>query len=110
MDSMPQYDTDVAFAEGVKNRIKKDPKTNRGKVTRKLSAQFPVRDTTIFHYTALRLRRQSSIFSLPRLGRKQLLLLSFLLCSAMGKMNRSTYQLNAYTSDWGERGWTGREP
>lgn len=32
---------------------------------------------------------------------KQLLLPSFLLCFAMGKMNRSTYQLNAYTSDWG---------
>lgn len=30
---------------------------------------------------------------------KQLLLPSFLLCFAMGKMNRSTYQLNAYTSD-----------
>lgn len=32
---------------------------------------------------------------------KQLLLPSFLLCLAMGKMNHSTYQLNAYTSDWG---------
>lgn len=32
---------------------------------------------------------------------KQLLLPSFLLCLAMGKMKRGTYQLNAYTSDWG---------
>lgn len=37
---------------------------------------------------------------------KQLLLPSFLLCFAMGKMNCGTYQLNAYTSDW-DRGHVG---
>lgn len=65
------------------------------KVTRKISAQFPVRGTAIFHYTALRLRMQSSIFSCPRLGPEQLLLPVFLLCSAMGKMKLGTYQLSA---------------
>lgn len=61
----------------------------------------------IFHYTALKPGRQSSIFSLPRLApttpQSNYYSPVFLLCFAMGKMNHSPYQLSAYTSDWGVR-------
>lgn len=61
----------------------------------------------IFHYAALRHRMQSSIFSRPRLAPaapppKAIITPQFFLrCFTMGKMKPRTYQLSAYTSDWG---------
>lgn len=89
-------------------RLQGKEKKEKGKweSDKKAIAREPPSAAAIFHYTALKLRRQSSIFSHPRIAApptppKQLLLPSFLLCFAMGKMSHSTYQLNAYTSEWG---------
>lgn len=77
----------------------------QGENDKKAIARELLSAAAIFHYTALRQRRQSSIFSRPHLPPPKSNYYSpvFLRCFAMGKMKPSTYQLSAYTSDWGVR-------
>lgn len=91
-------------SEGVK-RKKKEKRKKRAseKVTRKLSHGSPCLQQPYFITQRQSLGGNQAYLAIlvSPPPPKQLLLPSFLLCFAMGKMNRSTYQLNAYTSDWG---------
>lgn len=85
---------------------KKEKRKKRAseKVTRKLSHGSPCLQQPYFITQRQSLGGNQAYLAIlvsPPPPPKQLLLPSFLLCFAMGKMNRSTYQLNAYTSDWG---------
>lgn len=90
--------------------MKKEQKKweKRGESDKKAIGRELLSAAAIFHYTALRQRRQSSIFSRPHLAaaappQSNYYSPVFLRCFAMGKMKPSTYQLSAYTSDWGVR-------
>lgn len=94
-------------ATGGRDEKKRRKKGEKCESDKKAITEELLSAAALFHYAALRHRKQSSIFSRPRLAPaaplKQLLLPIFLRCFSMGKMKPRTYQLSAYTSDWGVR-------